>query len=74
MNGWIGVDLDGTLAHYDTWRGPAHIGEPIPKMLERVKWWVSQGKTVQIFTARVASNSPAKAESEKAIDAWCMNT
>ncbi len=20
-NGWIGVDLDGTLAHYDGWQG-----------------------------------------------------
>ena len=22
MSGWIGVDLDGTLAHYDGWKGP----------------------------------------------------
>ncbi len=21
MSGWIGVDLDGTLAHYDGWNG-----------------------------------------------------
>jgi hypothetical protein len=27
--GWIGVDLDGTLAHYDGWKGIDHIGEPI---------------------------------------------
>jgi len=24
---WIGVDLDGTLATYDMWRGLDHIGE-----------------------------------------------
>ena len=51
--GWIGVDLDGTLAYYDTWRGPEHIGEPIPAMLERVKRWLAEGKDVRIFTARV---------------------
>ena len=32
-NGWIGVDLDGTLAYCDQWRGAPHIGEPIPLML-----------------------------------------
>jgi len=50
--GWIGVDLDGTLARYDGWVGPEYIGEPIPEMLERVKQWVSNGQTVKIFTAR----------------------
>jgi hypothetical protein len=51
--GWIGVDLDGTLAHYDGWKGADHIGEPIPAMVERVKRWLAEGKTVKIFTARV---------------------
>lgn len=37
MSGWIGVDLDGTLAFYDSWRGIDHIGAPIPLMLQRVK-------------------------------------
>lgn len=51
-NGWIGVDLDGTLAHYDGWVGPDYIGKPVQEMLERVKGWISQGITVKIFTAR----------------------
>lgn len=51
--GWIGVDLDGTLAHYDEWRGPEHIGEPIGPMVERVKQWLAEGQRVKIFTARV---------------------
>jgi hypothetical protein len=57
---WIGVDLDGTLAHYDTWRGPEHIGEPIPTMMARVKNWVSQGILVKIFTARASDPSQVK--------------
>lgn len=51
-NGWIGVDLDGTLAVYDSWQGYEHIGEPVPLMLERVKAWIAEGKDVRIFTAR----------------------
>lgn len=63
---WIGVDLDGTLAYYDKWRG-GHIGAPIPGMLERVKRWLAEGKTVKIFTARAAdpSNIPM-------LEAWLI--
>jgi len=50
---WIGVDLDGTLARYNGWQGVNHIGEPIPLMVDRVKLWLSQGKCVKIFTARM---------------------
>lgn len=52
MRSWIGVDLDGTLAYYSTWRGLDHIGKPVPVMLARVKHWLEQGYTVKIFTAR----------------------
>jgi hypothetical protein len=51
-HGWIGVDLDGTLAHYDGWRDGS-IGKPIQVMVERVRGWLAQGKDVRIFTARV---------------------
>lgn len=51
--GWIGVDLDGTLAHYEDFISPTHIGEPIPLMINRVKTWLEQGIEVRIFTARV---------------------
>ncbi len=54
QHGWIGVDLDGTLAEYDHWRGVEHIGAPIPAMVSRVKRWLAEGKDVRIFTARVA--------------------
>ena len=60
-NEWIGVDLDGTLAYYDQWRGALHIGEPIPAMLERVRRWLDEGKDVRIFTARVNRESIALA-------------
>ena len=30
---WIAVDLDGTLAIYDKWRGRDHIGEPVPEII-----------------------------------------
>lgn len=52
MNGWIGVDLDGTLALYNGWVGPTHIGEPIEPMVDLVKRALVQGQEVRIFTAR----------------------
>jgi len=52
--GWIGVDLDGTLATYDGWYGPAHIGEPVEPMLRRVREWLEEGVEVRVFTARAS--------------------
>ena len=52
---WIGVDLDGTLATdgFDL-DNPDRIGEPVEAMMERVRQWLSEGKTVKIFTARAS--------------------
>jgi hypothetical protein len=52
--GWIAVDLDGTLAHYDGWKGIDQIGDPVPAMLCRVLQWLALGQDVRIFTARVS--------------------
>lgn len=49
----IAVDLDGTLAHYDGWKGEDHIGEPVPEMVAHVKKALAEGATIIIFTARV---------------------
>jgi len=71
--GWIGVDLDGTLAMYDKWRGETHIGEPVPLMLARVKRWLSEGREVRIFTARVATREADELAAVRgAIEAWCL--
>lgn len=67
--GWIGVDLDGTLAVYKGWNGPEHIGEPIPIMIDRVKLWIQEGKNVKIFTARVSDDPYGHAEA--AIKNFC---
>lgn len=73
MNGWIGVDLDGTLAKYDGWKGQLVIGEPIPAMVDRVKQWISEGKIVKIFTARVCKENTDKTETILAIRKWCLD-
>ena len=75
--GWVGVDLDGTLAKYDRWHGPDIIGDPIPTMADRVKDWIACGQEVRIFTARVSTDSSAKRNLEVqiargAISAWCV--
>lgn len=70
--GWIGVDLDGTLAKYEGWVSPTHIGEPILPMVERVKKWIKEGKTVKIMTARVSKDQGEEIDNcKKAIELWC---
>jgi hypothetical protein len=50
--GWIGVDLDSTLAHHEKFEGIETIGEPIGDMVQFVKQLLEQGKQVKIFTSR----------------------
>ena len=71
---WYGVDLDGTLAEYHGWN--PEIGEPIPKMVKRVKRWIDEGRDVRIFTARV-SKFPDTTDAHvtlvrKNIEAWSL--
>lgn len=68
-SGWVGVDLDGTLAEYDRWNGGL-IGKPIPAMVERVKAMLAKGVDVRIFTARVTE--PLHTSTRDAIEAWCL--
>ena len=69
--GWIGVDLDGTLAFYETWVHHAEIGDPVPLMAQRVRQWLLDGHTVKIFTARMSVPDDAmRAEIAAAIGAW----
>jgi len=78
MSGWIGVDLDGTLATYEGFIGPGVIGQPIEPMVKRVKNWLREGVDVRIFTARVYSqpDNPSGQESAAiallAIQKWCF--
>ena len=81
--GWIGVDLDGTLAEFHGWKGENEIGAPVPAMVARVKAWIAEGRTVKIFTARVGVSGMYSLESHRyadeefaanqrrVIEAWC---
>lgn len=72
--GWIGVDLDGTLATHtvDQWtdEGALPIGEPVPAMVARVERWLAQGLDVRIVTARVAKGFDPEGENWRAICKW----
>lgn len=52
--GWVGVDLDGTLAEYHGWHRDGAIDVPVPAMMARVRQWIAEGVDVRIMTARVA--------------------
>lgn len=69
----IAVDFDGTLCTYTTWKGPGGLGDPIVPMVERVKRWLSEGKKVKIFTARISLDTKEELkEAIDAIEAWCL--
>lgn len=64
--GWIGVDLDGTLAASGPTLDYLGIGEPVPHMLHRVQHWLRTGRTVKIFTSR--AKEPLEI---RQIHKWC---
>lgn len=51
--GWIGGDLDGTLAESRAGQG-ACIGKPVGAMVHRIRRWLGEGREVRIFTVRAA--------------------
>jgi len=50
----LACDLDGTLAQYDGYKGDI-IGDPIPKMVEKLMEKHKKGHKIVIFTARASS-------------------
>lgn len=69
--GWIGIDLDGTLAYYTSGDGVAGIGAPIEKMVNFVKHLIDEDQEVRIMTARVGSeNEDANEAQRKMITLW----
>lgn len=63
-DGWIGVDLDGTLAEWTEQTSPVCIGPPVLAMVKRVKAWIDEGRRVKIVTARVGVNVRSAAYNE----------
>ena len=64
--GWIGVDLDGTLAEYTG--DISYIGKPILPMLDRVKKWIADSSEDRILTARAGAKASCKQ-----IRSWLRN-
>jgi len=49
---YIGIDLDGTIAHYVEWRGETHFGEPVPGVQDALRELKKDGWKIIIFTTR----------------------
>lgn len=67
---WLAVDLDGTLAVYNGWKGEDHIGDLILPMAEKIMKRVNDGWKVAIFTARVSGPEAEAAHAERVIWQW----
>ena len=68
---WQGIDLDGTLCEPTEPYDSTKIGKPIDAMVAHVKSLLAEGKTIKIFTARVADDPDGKVKA--AIEAWCKS-
>lgn len=77
--GWIGIDLDSTLAHYAAGQWP-QIGLPVQPMLDFVKDLIDNGHDVRIMTARVGGLFKPDAdpyerqdarEQKARVEEWC---
>jgi hydroxymethylpyrimidine pyrophosphatase-like HAD family hydrolase len=48
----ICVDLDGTIAHYDNWKGESHFGEPLPNVSKILSALKLDNWIIIIYTTR----------------------
>lgn len=75
---WIGVDFDGTIAYSIPNRtDPYILGEPIPEMVGRVKWWIDHGYKVKLLTARMNVHSSTGVDRDickmnTLLRTWCV--
>jgi hypothetical protein len=72
-DGWVGFDLDGTLAHYDGWKGIDHVGKPVEGMARRLRELLARGVECRIFTARVGRNFDDREIAAEHIQDWTEN-
>jgi hypothetical protein len=71
MSGWIGFDLDSSIAEYREFHGPEEIGDPLsPDNSESafctLQRYLREGKDCRIFTARADTKAAIKP-----IQDWC---
>lgn len=78
QTGWVGIDLDGTLAEYHGMPKDRSIGKPIGPCVQAVKNLLSRGIEVRIVTARACSDHvnvdgvPAQDRDEICkVERWC---
>lgn len=68
MSGWVGIDLDGTLAVHESGDGIDTIGEPVAHMVKFVKELLAKGEEVRIMTARVWCPQGEEWDKDRAIE------
>lgn len=77
---WVGFDLDSTLAYFDSNEfkrlNGDYIGPPVPKMMRKVKRYLSDNVQVKIVTARVADRLEGDSDKIRSnvikIHNWCI--
>ena len=68
--GWVGFDLDGTLAEYASWS--EDIGKPVPEVIARLKKHLAEGDEVRILTARGSYGTEDRWKQLRKIHDWLL--
>jgi len=74
----VAVDFDGTLAKHYMDDGspyePLRVGEPVMRMVSRVRRWLAAGDEVVIFTARLHPKHDIGdiVDATRAVEAFCL--
>lgn len=67
----IAVDIDGTLAEFDQWRGYKHLGKPIKKIADKLRDEAKAGSYIIIHTVRIARpNGGILPQALRALVSW----
>jgi hypothetical protein len=70
---YVCIDLDGTIAHYDDWKGEKHFGEPVEGAQEALKRIHTAGWKIIIFTTRANKKLVSKYLNSHAIPYDAIN-
>lgn len=66
----VAVDLDGTLAQYDGWKGAEHIGQPFKGAVQFTKALKQAGFHIIIHTARTCEANAYQGKSARIARRW----
>ncbi len=68
----VAIDLDGTLAKYDGWKGIEVVGDPVKKAVAFTQELKKRGHYIIIHTARLCKLNAKNGKAHKVVRQWLI--